>query len=70
MQSLINQQLAKQHMQELQYEAELARQAALVYEPKSRGSHSYHVNFLHKWYDMIRMWYRRPVVLEETKAER
>ena len=70
MQSLINQQLAKQHMQKLQHEAELDRRAALVYEPKRRGSHSYHLNFLRKWYDMLRMWNRRPVVLQETKAER
>jgi len=68
MHPLFNQQLAKQHTEKLQCEAELARRAALVHESESRGSHSYHLNFLHKWYDMTRLLYRRPVVLQKAQA--
>jgi len=64
MHPLFNQQLAKQHLQNLQCEAEAARLVAHVDAPESGRGHRYYLNFLRLLYDRTRLLYRRPVVLE------
>ncbi len=66
MHPLFNQQLAKQHLQDLQREAEAARLVAHVDAPESTSGYRYHLNFLRLLYDRTRLLYRRPVVLAEA----
>jgi hypothetical protein len=66
MHPLFNQQLAKQHQQDLQREAEAARLVAHVDAPESASDHRYHLNFLRLLYDRTRVLYRRPVVRAEA----
>ena len=69
MHPLFNQQLAKQHLQDLQREAESAQLAAQVDESASSRSPRYYLNFLRVWYDRTRVLYRRPVVLEAVHPQ-
>jgi len=66
MHPLFNQQLAKQHQQDLQREAEAARLVAHVDAPESARGHRYYLNFLRLLYDRTRLLYRRPVVRAEA----
>ncbi len=66
MHPLFNQQLAKQHLQDLQREAEAARLVAHVDTPESARGYRYHLNFLRLWYDGTRLLYRRPIVRKEA----
>jgi len=69
---LFNQQLAKQHMEELQREAEIAQAASLTGEVHHRV---YPLGFLRYWYNRVRTLrtlYKRPAVLpghEEVRLE-
>lgn len=72
---LFNQQLAKQHMEELQREAKIAQAAILTGEVHHR---LYPLGFLRYWYNRartlrtLRTLYKRPVVLpghEEVRLE-
>lgn len=71
MHPLFNQQLAKQHMEDLQREAKIAQAALLTGEAQNR---LYPLSFLRYWYNrarMLRILYKRPgheeVRLEEIK---
>src|SRR5215470_7502894 len=67
---LFNQQLAKQHMEDLQREAKIAQAASLTGEVHHR---LYPLSFLRYWYNRVRTLYKRPaaghdeVRLEEIK---
>ena len=72
---LFNQQLAKQHMEDLQREAKIAQAALLTGEVHHR---LYPLSFLRYWYNRartlrtLRTLYKRPVVLpghEEVRLE-
>ena len=64
---LFNQQLAKQHMEELQREAEIAQAALLTGEVHHR---LYPLSFLRYWYNRARALYKRPAAgHEEVKLE-
>jgi hypothetical protein len=57
MHPLFNQQMARQHMDDLQHEAELAHLTAHLHQPRSA-----YLRLLGSLYDRTRLLYRRPVV--------
>ena len=69
MHPLFNQQLARQHMQDLQCEVEAARSAAHLNKPESTGGQRYPANFLQLWHNRTRLLSRPPVVFKEGHPE-
>ena len=57
MHPLFNQQMVRQHMDDLQHEAELAHLTAHLHQPRSM-----YIRLLGYLYDRTRLLYRRPVV--------
>jgi hypothetical protein len=72
MHPLFNQQLANQHMEDLQLEAKLAHAAILTHRPGEVHHRLYPLSFLRYWYNWARTLYKRPALLpghEEVRLE-
>jgi len=69
MHPLFNQQLARQHMQDLQCEVEATRSAAHLNKPESTGGHRHPASLFQLWYNRTRFLSRRPVVFKEGHLE-
>src|SRR5712692_4476650 len=72
MHPLLNQELAKQHMENLQHEAMLAYTAMQTNIPGEVHPRFFPLSFLWHWHNRTRLLSRRPVVphkLEEVKLE-
>lgn len=69
MHPFISQQIAQQHMKELQHEVEVAQAATHI--NKAGGTHRRwdNLSFLRDLYVRTRLMYRRPVAQQTTRAE-
>src|SRR5438552_6963582 len=65
MHPLFNQQLARQHMQDLQREVEAAHSAAHLNKAESTGGHRQHLSLLQLWYNRTRVLSGRSTLQEE-----
>jgi len=68
MHPLFNQQLARQHMQDLLCEVEAAHSAALLNKAESTRSHHFYLRWFQLWQDRTRLL-SRPTVVREGYPE-
>lgn len=69
MHPFISQQMAQQHMKELQHEAEVAQAATHI--NKAGGAHRrwHNLGFLRDLYGRTRLMHSRPIALQTTRTE-
>ncbi len=69
MHPLLNQELAKQHMENLQHEAKIANAAMHINIPGEVHHRLFPLSFLWHWHNRTRILSGRPVVLQQSRAE-
>jgi hypothetical protein len=69
MHPFISQQMAQQHMKDLQHEVEVDQAAAHIHKAESTHHRRDNLNFLRDLYVRTRLMYRRPVAQQTTRTE-